>query len=135
MPISDSEIASIRTFYDAVLTANTELVKDFVDWGRLTIREPESLPFGGEHKGREGFLKLVRSIAGYFKDVRFEDIQICAGENMAITFMTMHVVIRATGQSLSFPVTEVFFLKGGKIVHIQPHYWDTHAILQNLKAN
>lgn len=135
MQFDEKTIASIRTFYDAVLCGETSPVDDFVDWDNLTIREPESLPYGGEYRGADGFRSLTRSIGKHFNAVQFEDIKISTTDNMVITFFTMHVTVRTNNQPVSFPVTEVFILENGKVVHIQPHYWDTHALLNALAAN
>ena len=124
-------LQEIRGFYAAVAkgdvaSAVAKLSPDVV------IAEAESLPFGGEYHGTEGFGQLMRKLGGAWKRVSFDQFVFSTGENRVVSQFLMTATARSTGAELSFQVVEVFDLKDGKIVSIRPFYWDTHALCKAL---
>ena len=121
-------LAEIRDFYDAIATGDVARAQAKLDAGKIVITEAESLPFGGEYRGIDGFHKLMRNLGGAWKRVRFDNFVFATGENRVVSEFVMTATVRATGAELKFPVIEVFELGDGKIVSIRPFYWDTSAI-------
>lgn len=99
-----------------------QMTDDFV------IREAESLPFGGEYKGRKALQDLYTHVFSFWEDPSLETGDICVSENTVIVMVTVHATSRHNGQRLAMPLCEVFHLRGDKFCGITPYYFDTVAI-------
>jgi hypothetical protein len=50
---SEENLQAVRSIYDTFARGDTETAASFFD-SMIALREPESLPYGGIHKGFEG---------------------------------------------------------------------------------
>ncbi|MEZ5656384.1 MAG: nuclear transport factor 2 family protein [Sphingobium sp.] len=99
-----------------------QMTDDFI------IREAESLPFGGEYKGKKALQNLYTKVFGFWDDPSLETGDIVVSENTVIVMVTVHATSRHNGQRLAMPLCEVFHLRDGKFCGITPYYFDTVAI-------
>lgn len=93
----------------------------------IVFREAAGLPYGVEAKGIEGTLQGVAGMFEYWSSVDVDLIEVCGGKDMAIAYMYLRNVARATGKPYEGFVCEVFRFKDGKVIEWHPVYWDTHA--------
>jgi len=121
--------------YNEVLT----LIRNVYEWAPLgdfesigrhvtddfRILEADSLPFGGEYRGLEGWQSLYAHVLGMFDDPEVTLHDVTVGEDHAIGIMTLSVTSKATGERGHFEICEVFELRDGKICGIKPYYFDT----------
>ena len=130
--MSAGPIADIRDFYACVLSGDLARAEAKLAPDQIVIREAESLPYGGVYHGVEGYRNLSKKLVAAWKRVRFEDFTFAGSENTVMARFLMTATSRATGIEVTFPVVEIFDLVAGKIVAIQPFYWDTHALRKAL---
>src|SRR3954447_17270188 len=79
------------------------------------IVEPDSLPYGGTHRGVAGYVALMRRIGSLFA-LQFEIAGIdAAGRDKAVLRMVVTFTAHATGRSVAMPVVEVLTLRAGRV--------------------
>jgi ketosteroid isomerase-like protein len=133
--MSHANIDVLKRLYAAVASGDMAQALALTDPDKLELHEPESLPYGGFHRGAEGFTRGVSRMAKCWRDVKFSDFSFAVSvetEEVVIASFTMSATARATGAKLSFAVLESVRFTDGKIVAIRPFYWDTHALRQPL---
>ncbi|MBL4613204.1 MAG: nuclear transport factor 2 family protein [Emcibacter sp.] len=92
------------------------------------IIEADSLPYGGEWKGKDSLQRLFTHVFGFWDDPSLEIHDITVSEDNAIGLLTIHATSRHNGERMAMKVAEVFHLRGDKICGITPYYFDTAAI-------
>jgi len=95
----------------------------------IAIHEAESLPYGGDWKGREGLRKLMDTI-GSITELTPTDIEVFdAGDGIVISRQTTNFTSKSTGTTLSIPMVEIYTMVDGKIQDIDVYYKDTKAMV------
>jgi ketosteroid isomerase-like protein len=97
----------------------------------IVVHEAPSLPYGGDHRGHDGFLKLAATFNRVWEmtsplDLTFLD----AGETAVVVFVRYDVVARATGNALTLDHVEIYTVRDGKIADLDVYYRDTAAIVE-----
>lgn len=96
----------------------------------FAVHEAASLPYGGTHRGLEGYLQLVRTVFTAFRDTRVEVDAMLAENDVVI------VLARLTGRSrhrntpFVMRVNEVWRVDEGRIHSVTPYYYDTARLNQ-----
>ena len=97
----------------------------------VKIPVPASLPYGGDHVGREGFMKMGEGFAQTWNIVDggvggYADI----GDGRVLAFYYPTFESRATGRSVSFKQVEILTVRDGKIVELIPYCFDTAELVK-----
>lgn len=97
------------------------------------IRQPESLPHGGRHDGRDGMVSMGTTFAEHWSRTISGARLIDGGEEVVqVTTQTWTSV--ATGRSATVDVVEVFTFADGLIHEIRVFQQDTHLLLGTLDS-
>jgi ketosteroid isomerase-like protein len=117
----------IEAFYAGALRGDVAAVSTVLH-PDVVIQEPASLPYGGDHKGREAALALLGTLfAGVDRDAVVIEHLVC-GDRAAAAMLS--VPFRAaTGPAATMLVCETFEVSDGLITRIRPYYFDTAALL------
>ncbi|MGX4688159.1 nuclear transport factor 2 family protein [Streptomyces sp. JNUCC 63] len=100
----------------------------------IAVHEAESLPYGGDWKGREGLRNLMDTI-GSITELAPTDIEVFdAGDGIVITRQTANFTSKSTGATLSVPMVEIYTMVDGKIQDIDVYYKDTKAMVDLFSA-
>jgi hypothetical protein len=110
----------IRAMYAGELEMS--LARDFA------IHEPESLPYGGFHRGPDASAALLDTIFTFWRDASYELIDVTASDDHAIALVTLSITSPTNGERLSMTVCEVFELDGDTIRGITVCHFDTAAM-------
>lgn len=94
----------------------------------IQLFEADSLPYGGVYRGVEGAKRLFRSAMGAWDDFGFSVEQIAAAGDLVFIYVHMTGRGKKTGKSFSYPLTELWRFRDGKVVEFRPFYWDTHRM-------
>jgi ketosteroid isomerase-like protein len=99
---------------------------------RFEIVEPESLPYGGVHRGVAGYVALMQRIGELF-ELEFEVESLDAVDDSTVV-LRMHVTFgaRATGRRARLPVVELLRVVDGRVAHSRVFIFDTAALLATL---
>jgi ketosteroid isomerase-like protein len=94
----------------------------------LVLHVPEGLPFGGDYHGWEGYINILKTIGAFFSELKGGSREIATVGNKVIVMNTLTGRIAKNGQPISFPLTDIWELRDGKVVEITAFYYDTKAI-------
>jgi ketosteroid isomerase-like protein len=98
------------------------------------IIEPDSLPYGGAHRGAEGYMALMQRIGDLF-DLEFAPDGLHALSDTTV-LLRMHVTFtaRATGRSTHLPILELLTVEDARVTRSHVFISDTAALLRTLDS-
>lgn len=97
----------------------------------VVIHEADSVPYGGDHVGKEGFTRFAAMFPKVWEFGEVDDSAyryIDGGPEKAVALASFPVKALATGTQLDLRVAEFFTVRDGKIVDIEAYYWDTKQV-------
>lgn len=126
--------AVIQRYTMAVLRQDWETVGSLLTDDSVS-HEPPSLPYGGEHRGRDAIVALCQTIVGLWGVVGVEGMPwiVCEGEQV-VTGAHFTAKAHASGEEFEVRVAEKYTVVDGLITEAVIHYWDTKAMCEALAA-
>jgi uncharacterized protein len=97
------------------------------------IQQPESLPHGGWHGGRDGMTRMGATFGRYW-DRTISNPRILACGPSAVQVTTQTWTAKDTGRSATVDVVELFSVTDGLIAEIRVFQQDTHLLLETLTS-
>jgi uncharacterized protein len=97
------------------------------------IQQPESLPHGGWHDGRDGMTRMGATFGRYW-DRTISNSRILACGPSAVQLTTQTWTAKDTGRSATVDVVELFSVTDGLIAEIRVFQQDTHLLLETLTS-
>jgi uncharacterized protein len=100
----------------------------------IVLYQPESLPYGGEWHGREGFARWLDAFVGAWADITPTDPEIHAcGDNVVVATVTMRARAHATATLIVMPICQVIRFSDDHLpIHWRNFAWDTAKMLDAL---
>jgi ketosteroid isomerase-like protein len=95
----------------------------------ICVYEAVSLPFGGEHRGKDAYFALVRRVFHSWKDVKLEVHRYIAEGDTVVVLAEIRGASPRTGERFSMPLAEVWTFRDGRIATVTPYYHDTCRLL------
>jgi ketosteroid isomerase-like protein len=97
----------------------------------VVMRQAPSLPYGGEWTGHDGVEAWVHAVNSVWSRLEHRDVRIFdGGQDTVFTRARAIVTVRATGETIEFPILHQVTIKDGKFFRAEPFYWDTAALLE-----
>jgi ketosteroid isomerase-like protein len=121
----------VAEFFAASARNDRAAMEALLDPG-VVVTEAESLPFGGRHVGIEAFRALERRVFRMWRDTRVQVHELIGDDDCVVVLATLTGYSGSGGGGLEMPIAEVWRLNGGRVVAIQPYYFDTHKLLDAL---
>lgn len=100
----------------------------------LEVIEPESLPYGGVHRGRDAFAQQVLGTAAALMDIRILDHSTVAAGDRVLLRLEFEFTSRASGRTLRLASVELHEVHDGLITRIEVFYQDTKRLLDLLET-
>lgn len=131
----------LTRFYAAerVYMASPAEKRDFTDLARtlspdVHIHQSPDMPYGGEYKGHEGFLKWSEAMATCFDRMEVSDRQVLHNGNEVVVTSTLRIRVRKSGEELVDPLIQWVKVDrdAGTIKEIRPFYWNVRGINEAL---
>ena len=94
----------------------------------LVIHEAESLPFGGEYRGKRALRDLFASVMGYWDSPSVEIYSIVGDDSYVVALMNFSMTSKASGRTIVQKMAEVSTVKDGLVVDMRIHYYDTALV-------
>jgi ketosteroid isomerase-like protein len=113
-------------FVSAVFAGDRETIRALCD-PDFELHEGSGLPFAGVYQGAEGFLHFLAVFAETFDIDRLEPVRAYQAEDpdsMAFDF-DLRATVRSTGELFESTLVEVWTFRGGKVLRIKPHYFNS----------
>ncbi|WP_404829409.1 nuclear transport factor 2 family protein [Streptomyces albicerus] len=100
---------------------------------KFVLDEPESMPYGGEWHGPDGFRKFLKVMTETWSAMGPKTApELIEFEDTVVVVTTLEARSRATGQVVNPPVCQVVRVREGLLTEVRMFYWDTVAINQAL---
>lgn len=130
--MTDSAVKLVEDAYDVLLkNGNLDAFCEYFD-DDTVLKEAESLPYGGTFKGRDAIKAAIQNVFGFYSSFGFEVVQITSGGDYVIAYGTFTATSAKNGKTVSFPLAEVWKIKDGKVLLLEPVYFDTKAVVDIL---
>jgi ketosteroid isomerase-like protein len=128
--MSHANVEVVERFEDAFVRGDMDEVLSLLT-ADIVVHEAPSLPYPGDHRGHDGFLRLADAFNSVWEitgdlDLTFLD----AGETHVVALVAFDVVTRPTGAPLRLQLVEVYTLRDGRIADLDVYYRDTAAIVE-----
>jgi hypothetical protein len=121
----------VAEFFAAAARNDRAAMEALLDPG-IVVTEAASLPYGGRHVGIEAFRALERRVFRSWRDTRVQVHELVGDGDCVVVLATLTGRSRNGDGGLDMPMAEVWRLAGGRVVAIQPFYFDTRKLLDTL---
>ncbi|MBP1848238.1 ketosteroid isomerase-like protein [Rhizobium petrolearium] len=115
----------------AFLTSNEkdirQLAKAFAD--DVVVREPASLPYGGDWRGLDGIARLFDRMNDVWSNMDLKELHVTGAPDRIHLSCTLTMVARSTGKSITQPFCEFLHFRDGRLAEGIPFYYDTKELL------
>lgn len=125
--MSSPDLDVVRRYVDGIGRGDLKAIlaclhPDFV------LNEPATLPYGGDHTGRDGFVGLAYGVAEHYATELLDSSVHDAGE-FAVVRMRFRFTSKRTGASMEMPLTELYWFSDGLMIRGDIFYKDTKGVL------
>jgi uncharacterized protein len=125
--MSESNVAVLRGFYDAVARGDVDAVLDLLD-PQVEWRAPESLPWGGTFHGHEGFRQFLAKVVDQPVEFRREVREYLDAGDRVVVLLRLFGRPRGGDTEFEVPEIHVWTMREGKIAGLEASF-DTAAAL------
>src|SRR5688572_26220294 len=94
----------------------------------FVLYQADSLPYGGEWRGRDGSKDWMRAMAESWVQFKVEEPRVIFGDDSVVAVVKLIGEARRTGRKVEMPLTQVIRIRDGRLLEVRPFYWDTAAI-------
>jgi hypothetical protein len=127
--MSQANVDVVRRFEDAFVRGDLDEVLSLLTED-VVVHEAASLPYAGEHRGHDGFLRLADAFNRVWEmtselDLTFLD----TGTDRVVVLVAYDVVARATGRPFRLDHVEIYTVRDGRIADLDIYYKDTAAMV------
>lgn len=117
----------VRALYDHVAAGDFNSVTQLLDEGVVFI-QADSLPFGGEWRGRSGFAEMAARITAAWPGFAAAPRAFFTNGDMQVAVLT-----RLSGDGIDMDMIELWTVAANRITRCQPFYFDTAIAVQSAK--
>ena len=93
----------------------------------VVLHQSPDLPWGGEYVGPKRYEEWARAMSAVFDQVDMRAPRFFEQGDTVVIVGTLVTRIRATGQTMELPMTQVVTVRDGKITDFRPFYWSVPA--------
>jgi uncharacterized protein len=128
--MSQANVQVVERFEDAFVRGDLDEVLSLLA-PDVVVHEAPSVPYPGDHRGHDGFLRLADAFNSVWEIVSDLDLTILdAGDRRVVVLVAFDVVTRPTGVPLRLQLVEIYTLRDGRIADLDVYYRDTAAIVE-----
>ncbi len=99
----------------------------------VVIRQPASLPYGGEWRGHAGFEAWMRAFAEQWAAMDVTGSELFPVGDVVVSRSHVHATHKPTGRQVDWPLLQHVKFRDGRILELWPFYWDTATLLSQLR--
>lgn len=134
----DDSMDVLRRFYEAEEVylspdgGDFSVIAETLDPECVMI-QPDSLPYAGEWRGHGGFERWMIAFGEQWAALSVQEPRFFpTGEGVVFVRSTVVARAKATGVELTWPLLQMITVRNGRILEIQPFYWDTAQVASAL---
>ena len=124
---TSDNVAMLHSLYDHFLKGEWDQVTAMLD-PDFEVIEAESLPYGGRYKGPEGLMQVVMGLGANYDNIKLSDFEVVGSGETVLGLFTFEANAKSTGRPIKMRFCEHWKFRDGKIILLEPFYFDTHAI-------
>jgi ketosteroid isomerase-like protein len=117
----------VMTMAENGIKGRWDIVRPFVA-DDIVLRVPESLPWGGERRGWDGYQQALGIMVGFFSEFDVADTTFTPVDDTIVIRMHISGRVAATGKAFSMPLLEVWQVRDGLVCDITAFFFDTKAL-------
>lgn len=116
--------AEKRDFTELSMTLSPEVL----------VHQSPDMPYGGEYKGHEGFLKWSEAMATCFDRMEVSDRSVMHNGGEVVVTSTLRMRVRKSGEEVIGPLIQWIKVDrdAGTIKEIRPFYWNVRGVNEAL---
>ena len=118
----------VMTMAENGIKGRWDIVRPFVA-DDIVLRVPETLPWGGERHGWEGYQEALVIMGGFFAEFDAADTTFTPVDDTIVIRMTISGRVAGTGKAFSMPLLEVWQLRDEQVCDITAFFFDTKALV------
>ncbi|KHF43100.1 nuclear transport factor 2 family protein [Saccharomonospora viridis] len=128
--MSTANVQLIQSFEDRFVAGDLDYVLSILT-DDIVVHEPANVPYPGNHRGKESFLKLAQAFGKVWDLQGPLDLDIMpAGDDRVLVLVRGDAIAKPTGNNFELRIAEIYTIRDGKISDIVVHYWDTAEIVE-----
>lgn len=130
--LDETAVKNLEMMKDAIIGI---LVHDYDRYFRVfsddcIIHEPESLFYGGEHKGPAACLVLAKNVITHiYERCHFRVLEMGTGGDHVFIRYLNDFVFKGTGEVVQMHILEMWRIENGKVVECRPCIFDVHQLV------
>jgi uncharacterized protein len=128
--MSQANVDIVQRFEDAFVCGDLDEVLSLLT-ADVVVHEAASLPYAGDHRGHDGFLRLTEAFNRVWEMTSDLDLTLLdAGDERVVGLVQYDVVSRATGVPFRLDHVEVYTVRDSRIADLDIYYKDTAAMVE-----
>ena len=124
-------VGIVQAYFDAAHRDEAALLATVATDAVIDV--PPSLPYGGLHRGHDGFRRALAGFGRTWADVQTHDLSFAIAGETVVALSRMTARAAATGRTFETRVAETFRVSSGRLVEVRPYYFDTASMLAALR--
>lgn len=122
--MSQQNVDLVQSFEDHFVAGDIDYVLSVLT-DDITVHECDNVPYPGDHRGKDAFLKLAEAFGATWDIQAPLDLEILpAGDDKVLVQVGIDVIAKATGTPLRLRIAEIYTIRDGKIAEMNVYYWD-----------
>ena len=93
----------------------------------VVLHQSPDLPWGGEYVGPHRYEEWARAMNAVFDRVDMQEVEFLEQGDKVVVVGRLVTRLRATGETMNEPMTQVVTVKEGRITDFRPFYWNVPA--------
>ncbi|MFJ9033782.1 nuclear transport factor 2 family protein [Streptomyces sp. NPDC102274] len=125
--VTESPSDVVRGLYDALSKGDVPGVLARLD-PEVIVDEPNQLPYGGVHRGREVFVRSILGAMMGYADVAITDAEVFEGPAGVIGTLTGTLTAHTTGEEFPLTMVEIHRVEDGTVREIDVYTKNPHEL-------
>jgi len=126
--LTQSNKDKVQAMFGAMAAGDFDLMKSYLH-PDVFVTEADCLPYGGIHRGPDGYIRLVNKVVGTWDDLQLSVNAMVEVANMVVV-VSQFAGKNKAGVAFNMPMTEVFYFTDGKVCEVRPYYFDTNKLAE-----
>lgn len=127
--VTESPSDVVRGLYDALSKGDVPGVLAKLT-PEVIVDEPNQLPYGGMHQGRDMFVESVLGAMMGYADVVITDTQVFEGPAGVIGRLTGTLTAHTTGEEFALTMVEIYEVEDGTVRKIDVYTKNPHELAE-----
>jgi ketosteroid isomerase-like protein len=123
-----SAVKAAQQLLDGFAAGDLEMALGALDHD-LELTYSDAVPWSGVYRGHAGFQQFVGTMLERF-EVEIVGFELFDAGDVATSRIVTKFTLRATGETVTMPVVEMYWARDGKLVRIEPYYFNQTVVAE-----